>query len=118
MIVINPFKLNELRKFMSKQQIIALLHSFLDPTISGKEKLILAFQEGNPTRIKEMSHSLRGAASFIGVQSIVDYCQKIELQLSEDPMTPLKELFLGFEQTWIETELGIKQVIANDFKQQ
>jgi HPt (histidine-containing phosphotransfer) domain-containing protein len=116
MSVINPLKLNELRKFMSEQQIIALFQSFLDPTISGKEKLILAFQEENPKRIMEMAHSLRGAASFIGLQWIVDYCQKIELQVSEDPMPPLKPLLLGFEQIWIETELGIEQVIANDFK--
>jgi len=116
MSVINPLQLHQLSKFMTLQQIHALLISFLDPEISGREKLISAFNDENPAKILEMAHFLKGAASLIGMQGIVDNCQNIEQQLKENPTPHLNELLLGFEKIWQETELVIQQFMADGAK--
>jgi hypothetical protein len=53
-----------------------------------------------------------------GIQSIVDYCQNIEQQITENPTPHLNELLTGFEKVWQATELAIDEFIANDTKKQ
>jgi HPt (histidine-containing phosphotransfer) domain-containing protein len=106
---IDILKIKKLREFMSEDQINGIFDQFFNPNISGKQAVSDAFLANDRTSIINAVHSLKGAASFIGLSSITEYCQKIESQIDEETLNA--SLLDGFEFVWKESQREVEELL-------
>ena len=97
---INLEQFNKLRAFIEKSKLKQLIEDFFEPTSSGKNVLISYLQLHDLENIRKKAHYIKGSASFLGMQHIMDYCIFIETEMKENPNPNFDQLITDFENIW------------------
>ena len=111
---INLRQFDKLCSFMTKEQLLELLERFFDPVSSGKNALLVAFENQDIESIRKNTHFMKGSSSFLGMQSIYDACQHISETLQSNASPDFIELANHFEKAWV----GSRQEVEAYIKEQ
>ena len=70
-----------------KEDYMELIDLFINTTASDIDKLKTAIKNGDFNAAEKAAHSIKGAASSLGLMEISDEAKKIEYAAKEDPGT-------------------------------
>jgi HPt (histidine-containing phosphotransfer) domain-containing protein len=97
---------------MSEDQLRDILAQFFDPAISGKQDLVYGILSKDSAAIISATHSLKGAASFIGLSTISSTCETIEENVKNNQLH-FQNVLINFETEWSETQAEIEELLKH-----
>jgi HPt (histidine-containing phosphotransfer) domain-containing protein len=101
---------------MTKEQLLELLERFFDPVTSGKNAILLAFEDQDIESIRKNTHFMKGSSSFLGMQSIYDACQHISETLQSNASPDFIELANHFENAWVGSQEEVEAYVKEQMQ--
>lgn len=111
MKTINLEQFNKLSGFIDKSKLKKLIDDFFDPDTSGKNILISSLSNRDSENTLKQAHYIKGSASFLGMQGIMEYCIFIESEIKENPHPNFEKLILDLQSVWESSYLEAQNLI-------
>jgi len=76
---------------LEEEEYLELIELFIETGMSDLDKLQSAIEEGNPEKAANAAHSIKGAASNLGLMEVYGVAKKIENQTRNDRLEGIAE---------------------------
>lgn len=76
---------------LEEEEYLELIELFIETGMSDLDKLQSAIEEGNPEKAANAAHSIKGAASNLGLMEVYEVAKKIEKQTRNDRLEGIAE---------------------------
>ena len=76
---------------LEEEEHLELIELFIETGMSDLDKLQSAIEEGNPEKAANAAHSIKGAASNLGLMEVYEVAKKIEKQTRNDRLEGIAE---------------------------
>ena len=111
MQTINLEQFNKLSSFIEKSKLKKLIDDFFDPDTSGKNTLISSLSKRDSENIRKQAHYIKGSASFLGMQGIMEHCIFIETEIKENPHPNFEKLISDLQSVWESSYLEAQNLV-------
>jgi HPt (histidine-containing phosphotransfer) domain-containing protein len=110
MKVIDELVLQELKDMAGDDYIPFLtevVDAFVNDTSLGIDKMTLAIEQENPSKLEEVAHGIKSASAYLGAKQLSHLCQELEILGRSGTIAGAPEIFHQLRQEYARVETAL-----------